>query len=43
MGNRTEIPLADGVVSFPIDADPKALILDGAKEAKVTDAKTGDQ
>ena len=34
MNNRTKIPIADGVVAFPVDADPKALILDGATRAE---------
>lgn len=34
MNNRTEIAVEDGVAAFPVDADPKALILDGATRAE---------
>ena len=40
MNNRTEIAIADGVAAFPVDADPKALILDGATTAETV--LTGD-
>ena len=37
MGNRTSVAIKDGVVTFPLDSKPKALLLDGATTAELAD------
>ena len=37
MGNRTPVEIRDGVVSFPIAFEPRALLLEGATRAELVD------
>jgi len=38
MGNRSAVTIKDGIVEFPLDLNPKALLLDGATTAELADS-----
>ena len=37
MGNRSAVTIKDGVIEFPLDLNPKALLLDRATTASLAD------